>query len=131
MIAIVCTKYGPPDVLQLKEVEKPIPKDNEILIKIHATTVIAEDSEMPGFKYPQFSFGLKHLKRIVFGIRGPRKKILGQQLAGEFEAIGKGTSPSLTTHLLLAEDGTCECDDYESGYYHQIWPSRSSRAQRG
>ncbi len=87
MKAIVCTKYGPPDVLRLKEVEKPIPKDNEVLIKIHATTVTAGDSEIRGSKFPGL---LKLLMRLSVGFRGPRKKfsILGQELAGEIEAVG-------------------------------------------
>ncbi|MGY5876866.1 MAG: NAD(P)-dependent alcohol dehydrogenase [Candidatus Thorarchaeota archaeon] len=89
MKAIVCTKYGPPDVLQLREVDKPIQKDNELLIEIHATTVIAGDCELRGLNFPQFGFGLKLLMRLGFGIRGPRKKILGQQLAGIVEAVGK------------------------------------------
>ena len=89
MRAIVCTKYGPPEVLELREVDKPHPKDNEVLIKIHATTVIMGDSEMRRMKFPQMSTALKLLMRLAVGIRGPRKKILGQQLAGEIQAIGK------------------------------------------
>ncbi|MFX0164991.1 MAG: NAD(P)-dependent alcohol dehydrogenase [Promethearchaeota archaeon] len=87
MKAIVCTKYGPPDVLQLKEVEKPIPKDNEVLIKIHATTVTMGDCEMRSLK---FSGLLKFLMRLGIGFRGPRKRfsILGQEFAGEIESIG-------------------------------------------
>ena len=86
MKAIVCTKYGPPDVLQLKEVEKPIPKDNEVLIKIHATTVTAGDCELRGLK---FSFLMRLLMRLGLGIIRPRKRILGQELAGEIESVGK------------------------------------------
>ncbi len=86
MRAIVCTKWGSPDVLELKEVEKPIPKDDEVLIKIHATTVIAGDCELRSLKFPR---GTQLLMRIGFGFRGPRKKILGQELAGEIEAVGK------------------------------------------
>ena len=86
MKAIVCTKYGSPDVLQLKEVEKPTPKDNEVLIKIHATTVTAGDCELRGLK---FSFLLRLLMRLGFGFRRPRKKILGQEIAGEIESVGK------------------------------------------
>jgi len=71
MKAIVCTKYGPPDVLQLKEVEKPVPKDNEVLVRIDATTVFVGDCEMRGLKFPIL---LRLLMRIAFGIRGPRKK---------------------------------------------------------
>jgi NADPH:quinone reductase-like Zn-dependent oxidoreductase len=85
MKAIICTKYGPPDVLQLKEVDKPVPKDNEILVKIRATTVFVGDCELRSLKFPIL---LRLLMRIGFGIRGPRKRILGQELAGEVEAVG-------------------------------------------
>jgi len=88
MKAAVVTKYGPPEVLQLKEVEKPIPKDKELLIKIHATTVTMGDSEMRRAKFPGL---LKLLMLLSMGFRGPRKKfsVLGQELAGEIEAVGK------------------------------------------
>jgi NADPH:quinone reductase-like Zn-dependent oxidoreductase len=86
MKAIVCTKYGPPDVLQLKEVEKPTPKDNEVLIKVHATTVTVGDSRIRGFRVP-LSFWL--LARIALGLRKPKKAILGSELAGEIESVGK------------------------------------------
>ena len=87
MRAILCTKYGPPEVLQLKEVEKPTPKDNEILVKINATTVTMGDCEMRSLK---FSGWLKFLMRLGLGFRKPRKKhnVLGQELAGEIESIG-------------------------------------------
>jgi 2-desacetyl-2-hydroxyethyl bacteriochlorophyllide A dehydrogenase len=86
MKAVVCTKYGSPDVLQLEEVEKPNPKDNELLIRIHATSVTAGDCEIRSFKMPGW---LWLPARIGFGIRGPRNKILGQELAGEIESVGK------------------------------------------
>ncbi len=88
MRAIVCTKYGPPDVLQLKEVPKPTPKSNELLIKNHAITVIAGDCELRAFN---FTYPLKFrlLMRIGVGLRGPRKKILGQELAGVVEEVGR------------------------------------------
>jgi len=86
MKAIVCTKYGPPEVLQLKEVAKPAPKDNELLIKIHATTVTSGDSRIRSFTVP-LSFWL--LARIALGIRKPKKAILGGVLAGEIESVGK------------------------------------------
>ena len=85
MKAIICTQYGPPDVLQLTEVEKPTPKDNEVLIRISAATVTAGDCELRSFKFKTW---LWLLARIGFGLRGPRKKILGQELAGEIEAVG-------------------------------------------
>jgi NADPH:quinone reductase-like Zn-dependent oxidoreductase len=84
--AIVCTKYGPPDVLQLKDVEKPTPKDNEVLVKIHATSVHIGDMRLRSFTIPPL-FRLPF--RISVGFRGPRKKILGSELAGEIEAVGR------------------------------------------
>ena len=87
MKAVVWTKYGPPDVLQLKEVEKPSPKDNEVLIRIYATTVTAGDCEMRGLKSPIW---LRLPMRIYNGLRKPKKiTILGQELAGEIESVGK------------------------------------------
>jgi len=87
MKAIVCTKYGPPDVLQLKEVDKPTPKDKEVLIRIHGATVTMGDCEMRSLKFPGM---LRFLMRFGFGFKGPRKRfsILGQELAGEIEAVG-------------------------------------------
>ena len=86
MKAIVCTKYGPPDVLQLKEVEKPTPKDNEILIRIHATTVTSGDVRIRSFTWAPW-FWLPG--RIMFGLRKPRKPIPGNELSGEIKAVGK------------------------------------------
>ena len=85
MKAIVCTRYGPPDVLQLKEIEKPSPKDNEVLVRVHATTVTAGDCGLRSLKFPLL---YRLLVRVGFGFRGPRRKILGQELAGEIEAVG-------------------------------------------
>jgi NADPH:quinone reductase-like Zn-dependent oxidoreductase len=86
MKAVVCTQYGPPDVLQIREVEKPIPKNNEILVKVRATTVTAADFRLRSFTVPA-SFWLP--ARIILGLRRPKKPILGVELAGEIESVGK------------------------------------------
>jgi len=87
MKAMVWTKYGPPDVLQLRNVEKPIPKDNEVLIKIHATTVTAGDCEMRGMKV---SLMFRFLMRLYIGFRKPKRiTMLGMELAGVIEEVGK------------------------------------------
>jgi len=86
MKAIVCTKYGPPEVLQFQEVEKPVHRDDEVLIRIYGTTVTAGDTELRGLKFPFF---MRLLMRLGLGFRRPRKKILGQELAGQIESVGK------------------------------------------
>src|SRR3972149_1907258 len=87
MKAIVYTEYGPPDVLQLKEVEKPTPKDNEVLIRVYAATVTAGDVNVRGFTFVPPGFG--PLPRLMFGLRKPKRTILGMELAGEIESVGK------------------------------------------
>ena len=86
MKAIVCARYGSPDVLKLKEVEKPSPKDNEVLVKIVATAVTSGDCRMRSFTVP---LTLWLPSRIALGITKPRKSIPGLFLAGEIETAGK------------------------------------------
>ena len=116
MKVVVCTKYGPPEVLQFKEVEKPLPKDNEILIKVHATTVHIGDTKVrrlePGLG-PVRDFFFKPMMRIMIGFRGPRKKILGMELAGEIEAIGKDVK------LFKKGDHVFASTEFEFGAYAQ------------
>jgi len=80
MRAVVCDRYGPPEVQRLEEVERPVPKEDEVLVKIHATTVTRTDCGIRGAK--------PFLIRLFFGIRRPKQRILGTELAGEIEAIG-------------------------------------------
>lgn len=89
MRAIVYSKYGPPNVVALADVAKPSPKDNEVLVQIHATTVTSGDWRARSLHMPG-GFGL--LGRFVFGVFGPRQPILGTELAGVVEAVGKAVT---------------------------------------
>ena len=90
MRAIVYEKYGPAEVLKLAEIEKPTPKDNEVLVKVYATTVHIGDTRMrvPSLGFPSHSVEWI-LGRIYLGILKPRRKILGMELSGEIESVGK------------------------------------------
>jgi NADPH:quinone reductase-like Zn-dependent oxidoreductase len=86
MKAVVYERYGPPEVLRLAEVEKPIPRDDEVLIRVHATTVSAPDFRCRSFTVP-LSFWIP--ARLALGILKPRRPILGAELSGEIEETGK------------------------------------------
>ena len=90
MKAMVWTRYGPPEVLQLQEIPKPVPKDGEVLIRVHAATVTAGDCEARSL---HFSRILALMMRAYVGLRKPaRKTILGQEFAGEVEAVGRAVT---------------------------------------
>jgi NADPH:quinone reductase-like Zn-dependent oxidoreductase len=89
MRAIVWTRYGPPEGLRLEQVSKPTPAPHEILIRVRATAVAAGDCELRALRV---SLGLRILVRLLMGPTKPRRKILGQEFAGEVEAIGVGVT---------------------------------------
>ncbi|MFV2003473.1 MAG: NAD(P)-dependent alcohol dehydrogenase [Paracoccaceae bacterium] len=87
MKAVVYRKYGPPDVLRVEDVDKPVPKDNELLIRVHAAEVTKADCELRSFRFPVKWFWLP--LRLALGPFRPRKTILGGYFAGQIEAVGK------------------------------------------
>ena len=101
MKAIVCTAYGPPEVLQFQEVDKPTPRGNEVLIRVQATTVHRGDSRMRGLDIPGPGWQ-RLLARLVLGIRRPRKAILGMELAGEIETVGRDVTQFKTGDRVFA-----------------------------
>ena len=86
MKAIVCTKYGPPEVLRIKEIEKPVPKDDEVLVRVKVTTVTQADTRVRGFRVP-LSYWVP--ARLALGLTKPKKPVLGTELAGVVEVVGK------------------------------------------
>ncbi len=89
MKAIVYTKYGSPEVLRLQEVEKPAPRDGEVLVQVHATTVTIGDTIMRSLNLPPIPGWQKFMARLILGGRKPKRPILGMELAGEVESVGR------------------------------------------
>ena len=102
MKAVLCTGYGPPEVLRLAEVEVPTPKDNEVLIKIHATTCHIGDTKVRSFNVPLWQ---RIPFRLILGIRKPKQPILGMELAGDIEAIGKSVKRFKVGDAVVASAG--------------------------
>ena len=103
MKAIVWTEYGPPDVLQFKEVKKPTPKDNEVLIRIYATTVTSGDCEQRSLK---LQIWYRLLMRAYIGLKRPKRiTILGMDLAGEVEEVGKDVKRFKKSDQVFAATG--------------------------
>jgi NADPH:quinone reductase-like Zn-dependent oxidoreductase len=110
MKAVICTRYGPPEVLQLREVEKPVPGDNEVLIKIHATTCHIGDVRVRSFNVP---FWQKIPFRLYLGLTRPKRSILGMELAGEIESVGRDVK------RFKPGDKVFACTGFEFGAYAQ------------
>lgn len=87
MKAIVYTRYGPPDVLHIEEIAAPVPRDNELLVRVHAAEVTKSDCELRSFRFPVKWFWLP--LRIAMGFRKPKRRVLGAYFSGEVESVGK------------------------------------------
>lgn len=102
MKAYACTKYGPPEVLELRDVPTPTPKEDEVLIKVRATTVSSGDWRVRSGEVPR---GFGFLLRLALGWSGPRQSILGTELAGDIEAVGKNVRSFRAGDAVLAFSG--------------------------
>ena len=116
MKAAICTAYGPPEVLQIRTVPDPRPKDNEVCVRLSATAVTASDCIVRGLKLR----GVRRLlMRAVFGIRAPRKGIIGMIAAGEIESVGRKVTAFKPGDQVFGMDG------FRAGAYAEkvCWPS--------
>jgi NADPH:quinone reductase-like Zn-dependent oxidoreductase len=98
MKAAVHTRYGPPDVVRISEVDKPAAKDNEVLVKVHATTVNRTDSGLRAAK--------PFVNRFFTGLRRPRVTVLGNEFAGAVEAVGRGVTSFAVGDRVFGYNGT-------------------------
>jgi NADPH:quinone reductase-like Zn-dependent oxidoreductase len=108
MKAFIYKRYGGPEVLQLSEINKPVPLHNEVLVKIYATTVTAADWRLRSLKIP---FGFKFIFRLIFGFNKPKRSILGMELAGVVEAVG------VTVSKFKVGDAVFAFNDVNMGCY--------------
>jgi NADPH:quinone reductase-like Zn-dependent oxidoreductase len=102
MIAIICTAYGPPEVLQLKEVEKPVPGDDDVLVKVHATTVTMGDCELRNLTLPMWT---RIPVRLIMGYNKPRNFTPGMEFSGVVESVGKNVTKFKSGDAVLGSAG--------------------------
>src|SRR3977135_3000543 len=123
MKAAVCTAYGPPEVLQIRTVPDPRPRNNEVCIRLVATAVTASDCIVRGLKLRAV---YRPLMRAVFGIRAPRKGIIGMIAAGEIESVGREVTSLMPGAQVFGMDG------FRAGTYAEkvCWPASSALAVR-
>src|SRR5206468_1836561 len=104
MRAVVYDRYGPPDVQRLADVERPVPKEDEVLVKIHATTVTRADCATREANR-RSGLAVTLISRLISGLRRPRQRILGSELAGEVEAVGAAVSEFAVDDQVFGNSG--------------------------
>jgi NADPH:quinone reductase-like Zn-dependent oxidoreductase len=127
MKAVVCEKYGPPEVLELKEKDKPVPKDYEVLVKVHASTVNAADCNVRGLTY--IPPGLGFLAKSMLGFKKPKISVLGSVLAMEIEAAGKevlSLRPSPGVKKWFSEGGRTAGPGKTWSSFRGFWKQKNS-----